>query len=207
MSRHVAKRSPYASRNTNHVARTVHRGTEALQSFFCRPGVLSMKIMARDQGLDSFPASACEVKILAASDRLVRARSLQGFPAISHDFPAFPRYPPHASSAPDAKQSSGRASSVAEPDVSRLYDPHLDGGGASLHRRGRLRRGLLLPDSVILRSHIQRVTRTRWRFEACIALSFPSKSCKPVIDETRNTVFLVHGVLKPFSLVFSAPVC
>ena len=47
-----------------HVARMVHMGTEALQSFFLPPGVLSMKIMARDQGLDSFPASACEVKSL-----------------------------------------------------------------------------------------------------------------------------------------------
>ena len=141
----------HESRDTNHgfyafyVARTVHRGTEALQSFFLPPGVLSMKIMARDQGLDSFPASACEVKILAASDRLVRARSLQGFPTISRHFPRFPGIsqvpPPLASSAPDAQQSSGRASSEVEPEPREhrtaaprftLNDSHLGAGGTSL---------------------------------------------------------------------------
>ena len=104
-----------------------------------------MKIMARDQGLDSFPANACEVKILAASDRLVRARSLQRFPTISRHFPRFPGIsqvpPPLASSAPDVQQSSGRASSAAEPEPHEnrtatpcftLNDPHLGGGGTSL---------------------------------------------------------------------------
>ncbi len=53
--------------------------------------------MARDQGLDSFPASACEVKSLPLEIVLfgrVPCKGFPPFPGISHDFPAFPRYPP-----------------------------------------------------------------------------------------------------------------
>ena len=71
--------------------------------FFLPPGVLSMKIMTRDQGLDSFPASACEVKSLPLQIVLfgcVPCEDFPLFPGISHDFPAFPSPPPPALQAP-----------------------------------------------------------------------------------------------------------
>ena len=77
-----------------------------------------MKIMARDQGLDSFPASACEVKSLPLPIVLfgcVPCKDFPPFPGISHDFPAFPRYPPARIKRPGceakfrARLESGRA--------------------------------------------------------------------------------------------------
>ncbi len=82
-------------------------------SLFLSPGLLRMKIMARDQGLDAFPASACEAKILPASERLVRASSLQRFPTLSRHFPRFPTIsrppsPPQKIKCPRARRQPGQ---------------------------------------------------------------------------------------------------
>ena len=190
-----------------------------------------MKIMARDQGLDSFPASAYEVKILRASNRLVRARSLPRFPTLSHDFPAFPRYPPRSSSAPDVKQSSGRASRVAEPEPHEhrtaalcftLNGPLRDGGGTDMKHpadQAAFTPIRMSPACMIRTRAEEKLARKAGRTNKTWALNEGLQQAQPrsmgeierrasriTRHESRNTAFPAFGT-EALQSFFSAPAC